>query len=116
MRSLASVDSGSAGEDMPFVLKLTQSMPFPGRLSQAAGADVVVEDRQDAAHEPRRCPMPPTWANSEDAHAMSLRDQVVLLQEDIRRRAGEEERLLRVNSQLKERVEEGQFRCICDRL
>ena len=59
--------------------------------------------------------MPSISANSENARAMSLRDQVVLLQEDIRRRAGEEERLLRVNSQLKERVEEGQFRCIRDR-
>ena len=36
----------------------------------------------------------------------ALRKQIVLLQDDIRQRAGEEERLLRVNSQLKQRVED----------
>ena len=36
----------------------------------------------------------------------ALRKQIVLLQDDIRQLAGEEERLLRVNSQLKQRLED----------
>ena len=45
-------------------------------------------------------------APATDAQMSALRSQVALLQEDIRRRATEEERLVCINAQLKTRLEE----------
>ena len=75
------------------------------RIRQSAG-----EIRQSLTPEPpvqaRSADPVLVAARSDGAQAESLQAQVRMLQDDIRRRASEEERLIRVNSQLKERVEE----------